>query len=146
MPPHDRSSLSVGLTDVWPPSKDSCSYHLADTPHVHFEGATTSFAGVGVLSAPPWCVLSMLCNTTHVKTMSLTTCGLCSMVSSNALNLNYFIATNIHSIYQKFRKLSLTSVKFCQYSSSVLWHSSSAAHHLMCPICLNDIQNFHVHK
>ena len=27
--------------------------------------------GVGALSAMPWCVLSMLFNTTHVKTMSL---------------------------------------------------------------------------
>ena len=30
--------------------------------------AATSFPEVGALSALPWCVLSMLCNTTHVKT------------------------------------------------------------------------------
>ena len=34
-----------------------------------------SFTGVGDLSPPPWCVLRMLCNTTHVKTISLTTFG-----------------------------------------------------------------------
>ena len=38
-------------------------------PPVHF----ISSAGMGALSAPPWCVLSILCNTTHAKTMALTT-------------------------------------------------------------------------
>ena len=41
---------------------------------------------MGALSALPWCVLSMLCNTAHVNTMSLTTLGLCSMVASSTLN------------------------------------------------------------
>ena len=39
-----------------------------------------SAAGVGALSAPPWCVLIMLCKTTHLNTMSLTTLGLWSTV------------------------------------------------------------------
>ena len=47
--------------------------------------AATSFAGIDVLSAPPWCVLSMLCSTIHVNTMSLTTHSLCSMVHSSTL-------------------------------------------------------------
>ena len=31
--------------------------------------AAMSSAGVGALSNPHWCVISMLCNTTHIKTM-----------------------------------------------------------------------------
>ena len=52
-----------------------------------FRRVTTTFAGIGALSAPPWCVLSM-CNTTHVKTMSLTTFSLCSMVHSSTVKLD----------------------------------------------------------
>ena len=37
-----------------------------------FAMAATSSAGLVALSNLPWCVLSMLCNTTHVETMSLT--------------------------------------------------------------------------
>ena len=57
--------------------------------------APTSFVGVGALSAPPWCGLSMLGNTAHVKTMSLTTFGLCSMVLSSTQNL----LTNIPTVF-----------------------------------------------
>ena len=42
---------------------------------------------MSALSAPSWCVLSLLCNTTHVKTMSPITFGLCSIVPSKTLNL-----------------------------------------------------------
>ena len=58
----DWSSLLIGDADVWPPSKDSYS---------SFCTAATSFAATSFLSAPPWCVLSKLCNTTHVKTRPL---------------------------------------------------------------------------
>ena len=75
----DWSNLSVGLTDVWPPLKDSCSCHLAHTPPVHFVGLLCHMLGL-----VPWCVLS---KTPHVKTMSLTTFGLCSIVSSSTLNV-----------------------------------------------------------
>ena len=39
------------------------------------------------LSILPWCVLSILCNTTHVKTMSLKSFCLCSIVPGRTLNL-----------------------------------------------------------
>ena len=46
----------------------------------YFEIRIPSEIQMGALSAPSWCVLSMLCNITHVKQMSLTTFGLCSVV------------------------------------------------------------------
>ena len=52
-----------------------------------FTMAAMSSSGVSALATLLWCVLSMLCNTTHVKTMSLTTSGLCSIVPSRTLNL-----------------------------------------------------------
>ena len=63
----DWSNLSVGLADVWPPSKDSCSCHRAHTPPVHVLGLLCHLLGRVPLSAPHSCVLSMVCNIKHVS-------------------------------------------------------------------------------
>ena len=49
-------------------------------------GGCMSSAGVSGLSGPPSWLLSMLCSTTHINTMSLTTFGLCSIVVNSTLN------------------------------------------------------------
>ena len=47
--------------------KGTVSY-LEENTTSSFVMAATSSAGVGALATPPWCVLSMLCHTTHIKT------------------------------------------------------------------------------
>ena len=70
--PFAQPMLSVVFTDVWPPSMDSCSSPLVHTPPVHFVGPLHHLLGLVHGMFHPG-VLSMLCNTTHVKTMTLTT-------------------------------------------------------------------------
>ena len=52
-----------------------------------FAIAAMSSVGLGTLSSLPWCVLSILCNTTHVKAMCPTTFGLCPIVPNRTLKL-----------------------------------------------------------
>ena len=60
---------------------------------------------LGDIQAPPWCVLSMLCNTTHVKTMSLTTFGI----------LQHPPASGNPTIVYSFFPCELSSAVGCQH-------------------------------
>ena len=82
LPQGSSHSRSCPL-DIWCPLKGSCSCHLAHTPPVHLLGWVNCLPPPPP-PPPPRCVLS---NTTHVKTMSLTTFGFCSMVPSSTLHL-----------------------------------------------------------
>ena len=81
---------------------------------------------MGALSALLWCVLNVLCNTTHVKTVSLTTFGLCS-IERSTLNL----LTNIPKAFSTIpfclcRSFSLLFSLPCELPSAVAfchpWH------------------------
>ena len=80
------NTLTFGFDLVtFDPFDPFCSSHFGTYTACLFCWAATSFPGVGARSALPQCVLSMLCNTTHINTISLTTLSLCSMVPSCTL-------------------------------------------------------------
>ena len=89
--------------------------------------------GVGNLSGPPWCVLSMLFNTIHVKTMSLITFDLCSIVLSKILNLvaripNAFSTTLLSldpRVSTTLLSCSLHSLSACELCCRVSQHMAS---------------------
>ena len=93
-----RSYSSVGFVDVLPKSMDSCRSHQAHILLVHLLWLLCHLLGWVPLSCLPWCVLSMLCNTTHVTTMSLTTFGLCSIAASSTQNMLAMILNKITTV------------------------------------------------
>ena len=64
MHPDDWICLSVGLADIWPPLKDSCSCHLAHTQSFHFVGPLYHLPGMGPYLFCPG-VSSACCTTSH---------------------------------------------------------------------------------
>ena len=81
-----------------------------------------SSSRVGALVALLWYVLCMLCNTTHIKTMSLTTFSLCSIVPNSTLNLLTDIPNTFSYPPASGDPVVCYSLFPCELSSAVGFH------------------------